>query len=237
VAERVEEAVDPEREPGRERGGESGGEPGGEPRTAPAAELLAAHDVSRSFDVGGRAVQALRPTSLTVRAGDVLAVTGPSGTGKSTLVSILAGWDRPSTGTVDRGVGQAHGTVFVPQRIALLDTLTVLDNIALADLSRTDAVAALAAELGVDHLLDRFPAETSLGERQRIGLARALHARATVTILDEPTAHQDADHTRLVLDALTSLPVDGAVVVATHDPVVVAVATVVVHLEAAALAS
>ena len=79
--------------------------------------------------------------------------------------------------------------------------------------------------------------ETSLGERQRVGLARALHARAAATILDEPTAHQDADHTRLVLDALTSLPDGGAVVVATHDPIVVAVATVVVHLEAAALAS
>jgi ABC-type lipoprotein export system ATPase subunit len=197
------------------------------------SELLAAHDVARSYDVRGHAVQALRPTSLAVHAGDVLAVTGPSGTGKSTLVSILAGWDRPSSGTVERPAR----TVFVPQRVALLDTLTILDNIALAAEDRRAEVQSLATALGVAHLLDRFPGETSLGERQRVGLARALHARAAVTILDEPTAHQDADHTRLVLDALTSLPDGGAVVVATHDPVVVAVASVVVHLEAAALAS
>jgi ABC-type lipoprotein export system ATPase subunit len=195
--------------------------------------LLAACEVTRSYDVRGHAVLALRPTSLTVQAGDVLAVTGPSGTGKSTLVSILAGWDRPSSGTVERPAR----TVFVPQRLALLDTLNVLDNIALADAGRAAEVPALAAALSVDHLLERFPGEISMGERQRVGLARALHAGAPVTILDEPTAHLDGDHTRLVLDALTSLPGDRAVVMATHDPVVVAVATAVVQLEAAVAAS
>ena len=200
--------------------------------------LLVAHDVTRSYAVRGQAVLALRPTSLVVRPGDVLAVTGPSGTGKSTLVSILAGWDEPTSGSVER----LARTVFVPQRLALVDSLTVLDNIALADGDRADGghgdeVAALAAALAVDHLLDRFPGETSLGERQRIGIARALHARAAVTLLDEPTAHQDADHTRLVLEAVASPPPGCAVVVATHDPVVVAVATEVVHLEAAAALS
>jgi len=194
-----------------------------------AEPLLVATDVSRSYDVRGHAVLALRPTSLTVRAGDVLAVTGPSGTGKSTLVSILAGWDEPTEGTVERSAT----TVFVPQRVALVDTLTVLDNIALAAGDRTDQVAELAAALAVDHLLDRFPGETSLGERQRVGLARALHARSAVTILDEPTAHQDGDHTRLVLDALAALKGERALVIATHDPVVVAVASVVLQLEAA----
>jgi len=198
-----------------------------------AEPLIVATDVSRSYDVRGHAVMALRPTSLTVHAADVLAVTGPSGTGKSTLVSILAGWDRPTSGHVERPIR----TVFVPQRLALLDTLTVQDNIALADAGRAADVPALTASLAVDHLLDRFPGEISLGERQRVGVARALHASAPVTILDEPTAHQDGDHTRLVLDALTSLPADRAVVIATHDSIVVAVATAVVHLEAAAVAS
>jgi ABC-type lipoprotein export system ATPase subunit len=195
--------------------------------------LLTACEVTRSYDVRGHAVLALRPTSLAVQPGDVLAVTGPSGTGKSTLVSILAGWDQPSSGTVERPAR----TVFLPQRLALLDTLTVLDNIALAALDRADEVPELAAALAVDHLLDRFPNETSLGERQRIGVARALLARATVTLLDEPTAHQDAEHTTLVLDAVASPPSGSAVVVATHDPVVVEVATAVVHLEAATVAS
>src|SRR4051794_9204713 len=95
-------------------------------------ELLVARDVARWYDVHDRDVQALRPTSLTVRPGDVLVVTGPSGTGKSTLVSILAGWDRPTSGTVDR----LARTVFVPQRVALVETLTVRDNIELADATR-----------------------------------------------------------------------------------------------------
>jgi putative ABC transport system ATP-binding protein len=191
--------------------------------------LLTARDVTRSYDVRGREVLALRPTSLTVRGGDVLAVTGPSGTGKSTLVSILAGWDEPTSGAVDRPAR----TVFVPQRLALLATLTVLDNIALAAADRAGEVRALAEALAVDHLLDRYPGETSLGERQRVGVARALHARAAVTLLDEPTAHQDAGHTALVLDAVRAPAPGRAVVVATHDPVVVDVATAVVHLEAA----
>lgn len=192
--------------------------------------LLAAREVSRSYDVRGHAVQALRPTSVEVRGGEVLAVTGPSGTGKSTLISILAGWDQPTEGAVDR----PSRTVFVPQRLALIDTLTVRDNIVLADAARADEVPALAARLAVDHLLDRFPGETSLGERQRIGLARALHARAEVTLLDEPTAHQDAENTRLVLEAAARPRAGCAVVVATHDPVVVAVATEVLQLARAA---
>jgi ABC-type transport system involved in cytochrome bd biosynthesis fused ATPase/permease subunit len=70
-----------------------------------------------------------------------------------------------------------------------------------------------------------------------VALARALHARAEVTILDEPTAHQDADHLRLVLEAAATPAPGCAVVMATHDPVVVAVATAIVQLEAAAEAS
>jgi ABC-type lipoprotein export system ATPase subunit len=195
--------------------------------------LLVARDVTRSYTVRGHDILALRPVSLEVRAGDVLAVTGPSGTGKSTLVSILAGWDEPTSGTLERPAR----TVFVPQRVALLDTLTVLDNIALADHSRATSVPELAARLGVDHVLDRFPGETSLGERQRVGLARALHSRAAVTILDEPTAHQDADHTALVLAVTAAPPAGCAVVVATHDPVVIEVATDAVHLDRALTAS
>jgi putative ABC transport system ATP-binding protein len=195
--------------------------------------LLVARDVSRSFVVRGHDVLALRPVSLEVYAGDVLAVTGASGTGKSTLVSILADWDEPTSGTVER----PSRTVFVPQRVALVETLTVLDNIVLADASRAAEVLELAVALGVDHVLDRFPGETSMGERQRIGLARALHARAAVTILDEPTAHQDADHTSLVLNATATPPPGCAVVVATHDAVVVEVATRVIQLDRALTAS
>ena len=190
-------------------------------------------DVSRSYDVRGHAVLALRPTSLTVHAADVLAVTGPSGTGKSTLVSILAGWDRPRSGTVERPAR----TVFVPQRLALLDTLTVQDNIALADADRAAELPALAAALAVDHLLDRFPGEISLGERQRVGLARALHARGPG---HDPRRADRAPGRRPHPAGARRPDVaagDRAVVIATHDPIVVAVATAVVHLEAAAAAS
>ena len=123
---------------------------------------------------------ALRPTSLTVRAADVLVVTGPSGTGKSTLVSILAGWDRPTSGTVERPTR----TVFVPQRLALLDTLTVQDNIALADAARATDVPALAAALAVDHLLDRFPrdlARRAAAGRPGAGLRAGARSRSSTS--------------------------------------------------------
>lgn len=193
--------------------------------------LLVAHEVARHHLLRGREVVALRPVSLQVDEGDVVAVTGPSGTGKSTLASLLAGWDQPSSGRVEHPRG-ALRTAFVPQRVVLLPTLSVADNLALATGPDEGprSLAAVAAALRVDHLLARFPTETSLGERQRIGLARALRAGVDLLVLDEPTAHQDVDHTAVVLAALTRPGPGRAVLFTTHDPALLPHATRQVRL-------
>jgi len=177
--------------------------------------LLEGEGLTRRHQVHGAEVVALAPVTLAVAPGESVAVTGPSGSGKSTLLALLAGWDRPSTGSVRRS---APATVFLPQRVSLVEELTVRDNLALARREPVpDAeVVATAEALGVTALLDRFPSQASLGERQRVGVARCLLTGAAVLLLDEPTAHQDAVHQRLVLSAVAP-PADRAVVLSTHD--------------------
>jgi putative ABC transport system ATP-binding protein len=179
--------------------------------------LLEAVGLGRRFPVRGSDVVALAPVTLSVRAGEAVAVTGPSGSGKSTLLALLAGWDRPTTGSVRRPPG-TPGTVFLPQRAPLVEELTVRDNLALARRGGVpaDEVAAAADALAVDALLDRLPSEASLGERQRVGVARCLLTRAPVLLLDEPTAHQDAAHQQRVLAAVAPAT-DTGVVLSTHD--------------------
>src|SRR6187549_2100457 len=131
----------------------------------------------------------LPAVSFELGAGELLAVRGRSGTGKSTLLSILAGWCPPDTGTVVRhgewGEGETwrrwEHTAVVPQVMALQPELSVLENVSMASpaLSRQQAeqaALALFEELDVAALAARSPAETSMGQQQRITVARALIA-------------------------------------------------------------
>ncbi|MEE8600292.1 ATP-binding cassette domain-containing protein [Euzebya tangerina] len=182
--------------------------------------LLSAVSVERQFRVHGDPVTALRPISLEVQAGDFISLTGPSGSGKSTLCALLAGWDTPDGGRIDRAEGTT--SVFTPQRAVLFDTLTVTENLGLAG----PVDPALLDQLHIAELANRYPEDASLGERQRIAIARAVAAGADILILDEPTAHQDTETTQSVIVTLTSVATRGtAIVVATHDPALAEAAT------------
>lgn len=177
----------------------------------------------------------LEDVDVDVVPGEMLAVTGPSGSGKSSLLALLAGLAAPDEGEVrldgeilrpgtDTGFGlvlQGYGLVFV---------LTAAENVEVPlqaaavarDETRARAAAALQS-LGLGELADRPVEELSGGQRQRVAIARALVIAPRVLLADEPTAQQDSHTKAEVLTLLRDVADAGtAVVIATHDPEVVA---------------
>nr|BEK67367.1 ABC transporter ATP-binding protein [Kitasatospora purpeofusca] len=183
--------------------------------------------------------KALDGLSLEIRAGDAVAVMGPSGCGKSTLLNMVAGLDRPTSGTVEvqgHDLGKLNeaglalfrrrnvGMIF--QFFNLIDDLPVLDNVALAaQLTGTAARPArrraleLLDELGVADRRNNYPATLSGGERQRVAVARALMNRPALLLADEPTGALDSRSGEQVMDLLIDLNQIGqTLLIVTHDP-------------------
>ena len=168
---------------------------------------------------------------LEVAAGEVVALLGPSLTGKTTLVHVLAGWSRPVSGTVtwlgSETVPPWSTLALVPQDIALIEELTVGENVSLAHGGRRSVAPdhPVVTRLDVGHLWGRGGYEISVGERQRTMVARALVGEPTILLADEPTAHQDARRAEVVLALLRERAAAGAtVVLATRDPDIAATA-------------
>ncbi|MBA2554619.1 MAG: ABC transporter ATP-binding protein [Geodermatophilaceae bacterium] len=200
---------------------------------------LEALDVSRSYQLDGVAVEALRGVSVRIDPGDYVAVVGPSGSGKSTLMHLLGGLDRP-TGGVLRVDGRDVSTLsdealaglrnaaigFVFQSFQLLARTTAVDNVALPlvyrGVSRGErrrrAVAALES-VGLGHRLGHRPNQLSGGEQQRVAIARALVGEPRVVLADEPTGNLDTASGAEVLAILERLNAGSgtAVVLVTHD--------------------
>jgi ABC-type lipoprotein export system ATPase subunit len=189
----------------------------------------------KTFHRGDEAVHALDGVNLTVTAGEFVALVGPSGSGKSTLLALLCGWETADEGSLAFGgalAGRPPETLgwpelaLVPQALGLVPDLSLLDNVLLPARLRgrlQDAgprARGLLEDFGLDHLADRYPHQASLGEQQRVAVARALLLRPAVLLADEPTAHQDRGHADGLLDALTGAADEGsAVLVATHDEI------------------
>ncbi|GIF70901.1 ABC transporter ATP-binding protein [Asanoa siamensis] len=181
---------------------------------------------------------ALAGVSLEVRSGEAVAVMGPSGCGKSTLLNMIAGLDRPTSGSVhvhDEDLGRLNETklaLFRRHRIGmifqffnLLDDLPALDNVALAaqltgsrvDTARQRALELLD-ELGIADRRNVYPAALSGGERQRVAVARALMNRPGLLLADEPTGALDSRAGEQVMDLLLDLNQIGqTLVIVTHD--------------------
>lgn len=182
---------------------------------------------------------ALDGVSLEIQAGEAVAVMGPSGCGKSTLLNMVAGLDRPTSGTVQvhgQDLGRLNetglalfrrrhiGVVF--QFFNLIDDLPALDNVALAaQLTGTPARQArrraleLLDELGIADRKDTYPAALSGGERQRVAVARALMNRPALLLADEPTGALDSRSGEQVMDLLIDLNQIGqTLLIVTHDP-------------------
>lgn len=179
-------------------------------------------------------VEAVRDVTLAARPGDLIAVTGPSGAGKTSLLSALAGVHAPAVGTVtldgiplgDRDDAVSRGVVYIPQGNALVLVLTAQENVAVPLVARRRRVAhareaateALAA-VGLGEAGDQLVEELSGGQQQRAAVARGLAEKGRVLLADEPTSELDASNRARVTDLLRAEAARGAVVImATHDP-------------------
>jgi putative ABC transport system ATP-binding protein len=183
-------------------------------------------------------VRALDEVSLSVSAGEWLAVMGPSGSGKSTLVNLVGCLDRPTRGEVRFGEEnisalsdaeltrfRAEKIGFVFQQFHLIPYLTSLENVMLAQYfhSMTDQTEALAAlqRVGLRERAHHLPAQLSGGEQQRVCIARALINDPQIILADEPTGNLDAANEEIVLRLLRELHEQGrTIVMVTHDPTV-----------------
>ena len=206
--------------------------------------LLTVHNVTKRFHRGPEVVVAVDNVSFALTAGCLTVLQGPSGSGKTTLLDVVLGWTAPDEGSVD-GMPDPlawSALAVIPQRLGLLDSLTLGENVELPIRSSrapspplqtpSEQARAELDALGMAHLFDRYPHESSLGEQQRAACARALVATPRMLVADEPTSHQDERSAHRIIKRLLSAVDDGcAILVATHDQRIVTVADQVLHLD------
>jgi putative ABC transport system ATP-binding protein len=207
------------------------------------AGLAEATDLAKRWADGA----GLQPFSFSLSSNELVVVRGRSGSGKSTLLALLAGWIAPDGGQLLRlgawaapGVERTwKGTAILPQVVATIAELTMTENVALplrlsgSQRDQADAQARVVlSRLDLTDEADRAASDTSLGQQQRMALARAAVIQPVVLLADEPTSHQDAGHISTVLELLRSMVADGScIVVASHDHAVADVADRILDLD------
>jgi lipoprotein-releasing system ATP-binding protein len=222
------------------------------PRSLDPSPVLQATDVWRVFETGAERLEILRGVNLEVQKGELVAILGPSGTGKSTLLHVLGALDRPTKGRVvldsldvfsypesrlhelrNRKVG------FVFQFHHLLSEFTVLENVAMpllvAGRARNEALGKahkVLEEIGFVSRLSHRPAELSGGEQARAAMARALVNDPAVILADEPTGNLDTTSAAALVDLMVRLSSERkmTILVVTHNQAVAARATRRLHL-------
>jgi ABC-type lipoprotein export system ATPase subunit len=210
--------------------------------------VLEARGVTKTVGSGRAARRVLDGVNLEVAAGEVVAVLGRSGTGKSTLLHLVGGLDRPDSGRIVLAGQELTGRSpraltrlrlahvgFVFQSFHLIEELTGEENVLLparlpgAKRGGEGRGRRLIEELGLGEIAARRPHELSGGEQQRFAIARALVGDPELVLADEPTGNLDRENAAAVLSLLRSLQ-RRAVVIVTHEPEAAAIADRVLHL-------
>jgi len=196
-------------------------------------------DVTKDYPKGRGVVHALRGVNVVIEDGDWLAIQGPTGHGKSTLLQILGALDRPTSGTVEldgqdlTGLRESQLTKvratsigFIFQTFNLIPTLSAQENVeaALVPLGvdagpRKERARLALAELGLDDRARHLPSELSGGQQQRVAIARALVKKPAVLLADEPTGNLDEGTRDEIMTLLEDLWRDRGLtlVTVTHD--------------------
>jgi len=211
--------------------------------------MLSAQDLALDYRTGASVAHAVDTVSLSVDQGSFVGLIGPSGSGKSSLMYLLSGLKRPTRGMVAfegqdyRQIStpglmqlrrQRYGFVF--QQHFLINYLSALENVMVGAVKRNHDAVAYAQELlrrvGLGDKLRQRPYQLSIGERQRVAVARALVHRPAIVFADEPTASLDQATGREVINLLVDYRRGGgvSVVVVTHDPAMLTDADRVLHM-------
>ena len=197
--------------------------------------LLEVRELRKSYDEGR--IEALRGVDLSITSGEYLAISGPSGSGKSPLLQLLGGLDTPTSGEVlfrgenlgsaiDLDTYRSRNVGFIFQAFHLMPTLRVLENVQVPMLAvndngfdRAQRAEALLKEMGMDHRLRQFPNELSAGERQRVAIARALANAPDIQLADEPTGNLDSVNSARIMEILTGIQKQRGMtlIVVTHE--------------------
>ncbi|MGG5259400.1 ABC transporter ATP-binding protein [Phycicoccus avicenniae] len=215
-------------------------------------DLLRVHEVHRTFGSGATAVHALRGVSLEVEPGELLALRGRSGSGKTSLLNVIGGLDRPDGGTVHLGerevtgmsdaelLGLRRGPVsYVFQSFGLVPILTARENVGvplrLREIDATERerrVAEALEHVGLGGHAEHRPDELSGGQQQRVGLARALVSEPGLLLADEPTGQLDSETGREIMGLIARLAKERTMttLVTTHDPALLSAADRVLEI-------
>ena len=200
--------------------------------------VISARNLRLTLGDGPAAVEILRGIDLDVAPGETLALLGPSGSGKSSLMAVLTGLERATSGTLtvagadfetldeDALARARRGRIgIVLQAVHLLPTMTAQENVATplelaGEKDAWDRAAAELAAVGLGHRRDHYPAQLSGGEQQRVAIARAIAPRPPLVFADEPTGNLDAATGEAITDLLFERRAEAGatLVVITHDP-------------------
>ncbi len=208
--------------------------------------MISLKEVSLVYQDHGREVFACRDVDLSVQEGEFVGILGPSGSGKSSLLYLASGLKMPTNGSVlwrerklsdmsdpERANVRLNEFGFVFQYPFLIGYLTAIENIlvALPDRDRRLEAESLLETLGLSDQKDRYPHQMSGGQKQRVCVARALMGSPSVVFADEPTAALDHESGRNVMQLLNQHRGSGALLVVTHDPVMLEGADRIIRME------
>lgn len=210
--------------------------------------ILRAEGLTKIYEDGQ--VRALDDVSLEIRRGEYVAIIGKSGSGKSTLLSLLGGLDTPTSGTVyfdgqplnvfgnlDRFRSEKLGFIF--QSFYLLVNLTALENVQVpmfetrrAPAERVARAKQLLELVGLGHRMHHLPQQLSVGERQRVAIARSLANDPPLLMADEPTGNLDTNNAKAVFELFDRLHREQGrtIILITHDPNFARLAERIIHV-------
>jgi lipoprotein-releasing system ATP-binding protein len=217
------------------------------------SQLLETKQLKKSFGHGSNKIEVLHGISVTFKQSNTYAITGISGSGKSTFMHLLAGLDSPTHGTVafnhknlqtlsitekEDFLNRSIGLVF--QQPYLMYELSVLENVMLKGLIAGDnstqakeRARNLLARVGLEHKAHQHPASLSGGQQQRISLVRALFNKPAFLLADEPTGSLDHETGKLIVDLLLQVQKEWSMglIISSHDPYVAQMMKTVLHMQ------